>query len=42
VHHYPCDHFDVWPGNDWFSKTVADQTAFLARTFSVVRGALVD
>ncbi|ANI39062.1 alpha/beta hydrolase [Mycolicibacterium vaccae] len=42
VHHYPCDHFDVWPGNDWFDKTVADQTAFLARTFSVVRGALVD
>ncbi|MDT7759786.1 MAG: uncharacterized protein QOH27_5684 [Mycobacterium sp.] len=18
VHHYPCDHFDVWPGNEWF------------------------
>lgn len=32
VHHYPCDHFDVWPGNDWFERTVADQLAFLART----------
>jgi uncharacterized protein len=32
VHHYPCDHFDVWPGNDWFDKTADDQVAFLART----------
>lgn len=31
VHHYPCDHFDVWPGNDWFDKTVTDQIAFLNR-----------
>jgi hypothetical protein len=31
VHHYPCDHFDVWPGHDWFEKVVADQSAFLAR-----------
>ncbi|QZT63970.1 alpha/beta hydrolase [Mycolicibacterium austroafricanum] len=42
VHHYPCDHFDVWPGHDWFDKTVSDQVAFLTRTFSVVRGTLVD
>jgi uncharacterized protein len=34
VHHYPCDHFDVWPGHDWFEKAAADQVAFLARTFS--------
>lgn len=20
VHHYPCDHFDVWAGHDWFEK----------------------
>ncbi|MBX7430547.1 alpha/beta hydrolase [Mycobacterium sp. Y57] len=33
VHHYPCDHFDVWPGHDWFDKTVADQIAFLGRVF---------
>ncbi|HEY9265656.1 MAG TPA: alpha/beta hydrolase, partial [Mycobacterium sp.] len=32
VHHYPCDHFDVWPGHDWFDKTAADQVAFLERT----------
>jgi pimeloyl-ACP methyl ester carboxylesterase len=32
VHHYPCDHFDVWPGNDWFDKTAHDQVAFLSRT----------
>ena len=33
VHHYPCDHFDVWPGHDWFEKAVGDQVAFLSRTF---------
>lgn len=32
VHRYPCDHFDVWPGHDWFDKTVGDQIAFLERT----------
>lgn len=34
VHHYPCDHFDVWPGHDWFEKAAADQTAFLARALA--------
>lgn len=34
VHHYPCDHFDVWPGHDWFEKVAADQVAFLSRTFA--------
>ncbi len=34
VHHYPCDHFDVWPGHDWFDKAAGDQVAFLARTLS--------
>jgi len=33
VHHYPCDHFDVWPGHDWFDKAACDQVAFLDRTF---------
>ncbi|MGE2734515.1 alpha/beta hydrolase [Mycolicibacterium vaccae] len=32
VHRYPCDHFDVWPGHDWFDKTVEDQLAFARRT----------
>lgn len=34
VHHYPCDHFDVWPGHDWFDKVVGDQIAFLTRTLA--------
>ncbi|WP_102145433.1 alpha/beta hydrolase [Mycobacterium hubeiense] len=31
VHHYPCDHFDVWPGHQWFDKVAADQVAFVTR-----------
>lgn len=29
VHRYPCDHFDVWPGHEWFEKAVGDQIEFL-------------
>ncbi|CRZ15379.1 alpha/beta hydrolase [Mycolicibacterium neworleansense] len=29
VHHYPCDHFDVWPGHDWFDTAADDQVKFL-------------
>ncbi|WP_441960230.1 alpha/beta hydrolase [Mycolicibacterium houstonense] len=32
VHHYPCDHFDVWPGHDWFDTAADDQLKFLTRT----------
>ncbi|OLP03927.1 alpha/beta hydrolase [Mycolicibacterium porcinum] len=32
VHHYPCDHFDVWPGHDWFDTAADDQVRFLTRT----------
>ncbi|MDZ7887622.1 MAG: alpha/beta fold hydrolase [Mycobacterium sp.] len=35
VHRYACDHFDVWPGNEWFDKTVEDQMAFLRRVFKL-------
>lgn len=35
VHHYPCDHFDVWPGHDWFDKASGDQVAFVNRVFAV-------
>lgn len=35
VHHYPCDHFDVWPGHDWFDTAVEHQLAFLSRTLSI-------
>jgi pimeloyl-ACP methyl ester carboxylesterase len=31
VHHYPCDHFDVWPGHSWFDRAAADQVAFVGR-----------
>jgi len=31
VRHYPCDHFDIFAGNDWFEPTVADQIRFLSR-----------
>jgi len=31
VRHYPCDHFDVWPGNDWFEPALAHQVSFLER-----------
>lgn len=34
VHHYPCDHFDVWPGHEWHDKVVADQVAFLTRALA--------
>jgi len=31
VRHYPCDHFDVWPGADCFEAVLAHQVAFLRR-----------
>jgi pimeloyl-ACP methyl ester carboxylesterase len=31
VRHYPCDHFDVWPGKPWFDPAVEHQVAFLTR-----------
>ncbi len=34
VRHYPCDHFDVWPGNDEFEAVLAHQVAFLRRTLA--------
>ena len=29
VRHYPCDHFDVWPGKDWHQPAVAHAVHFL-------------
>ncbi|MBZ5738267.1 alpha/beta hydrolase [Nocardioides mangrovi] len=29
VRHYPCDHFDVWPGKEWFEPALAHQLTFL-------------
>lgn len=34
VRHYPCDHFDVWPGKEWFEPALAHQVAFLARVLA--------
>lgn len=34
VHHYPCDHFDVYPGRDWFEPIVGHQIAFLRRVLA--------
>ncbi len=31
VHHYPCDHFDVYPGAPWHDRVLRDQIAFLRR-----------
>ncbi|WP_197373948.1 alpha/beta hydrolase [Mycolicibacterium baixiangningiae] len=35
VHHYPCDHFDVWPGHQWHDRAATDQAAFLDRVFGL-------
>lgn len=42
VHHYPCDHFDVWPGHEWYDRVAADQVAFLTRVFAPGVGASAD
>ena len=31
VRHYPCDHFDVYPGSAWFDSAVNHQIHFLRR-----------
>lgn len=31
AHHYPCDHFDVYPGASWYEHVLRDQIAFLRR-----------
>ncbi|OPX12380.1 alpha/beta hydrolase [Mycobacterium sp. AT1] len=31
VHHYPCDHFDVYSGAAWHGHVLRDQIAFLRR-----------
>jgi pimeloyl-ACP methyl ester carboxylesterase len=35
VRHYPCDHFEVWPGSDWFDPVLAHQLMFLRRHLAV-------
>ena len=31
VRHYPCDHFDVYAGQEWFTQVVRHQVDFLTR-----------
>lgn len=31
VRHLPCDHFDVYPGGEWFEAAVEDEISFLRR-----------
>jgi hypothetical protein len=37
VRHYPCDHFDAWPGSQWSEKIATDQVAFLTRVLAQPR-----
>lgn len=37
VHHYPCDHFDVYPGAGWHERVLSDQIAFLQRILAPSR-----
>ncbi|MGV0849876.1 alpha/beta hydrolase [Mycolicibacterium phlei] len=37
VHHYPCDHFDVYPGAGWHDRVVEDQIRFLTRILAPSR-----
>ncbi len=34
VRHYPCDHFDVWPGKQWFDAASSHQISFLTRVLT--------
>lgn len=34
VRHYPCDHFDLFPGKDWFEPALAHQVSFLTRVLA--------
>jgi uncharacterized protein len=35
VRRYPCDHFDTWPGGEWFDRVASDQVAFLSRVLAM-------
>lgn len=39
VRHYPCDHFDIFPGQAWFDAAVAHQIRFLSRHLAAVAAA---
>lgn len=35
VRHYPCDHFDLFPGQEWHTPALEHATAFLTRHLTV-------
>jgi uncharacterized protein len=35
VRHYPCDHFDLFPGKEWHEPAVAHAVSFLSRRLAV-------
>jgi len=35
IRHYPCDHFDLFPGKPWHDAAVHHATRFLARRLTV-------
>ncbi|WP_227012958.1 MULTISPECIES: alpha/beta hydrolase [unclassified Pseudonocardia] len=39
VRHYPCDHFDIYPGRGWHEAAVAHQLAFLHRHLAAAEAA---
>ncbi|PTR24929.1 fermentation-respiration switch protein FrsA (DUF1100 family) [Rhodococcus sp. OK519] len=41
VRHYPCDHFDVYPGKQWFDRALEHQILFLRRHLAVEPAAAV-
>ncbi|MGV9712123.1 alpha/beta hydrolase [Gordonia sp. NPDC003424] len=40
VRHYPCDHFDIFDGKEWFEPAVAHQLSFLSRHLAPNRAVL--
>jgi fermentation-respiration switch protein FrsA (DUF1100 family) len=34
VHHYPCDHFDVYDGRQWYATVLEHQVRFLQRVLT--------
>ena len=42
VRHYPCDHFDVYPGKQWFDRALEHQILFLRRHLAAASPAVVE
>ncbi|WP_442239889.1 alpha/beta hydrolase [Rhodococcus sp. TAF43] len=42
VRHYPCDHFDVYPGKRWHDRALEHQILFLRRHLAVATAATIE